>query len=230
MGLFRKLQEANKQGALTEAIWNKYNKLSVAQRAEMDGGIKTADAISGLRWMFDLSAEDAHRISQFVTTENQNDLGLLYNSLPAWEKGALIAKEAVESAGIGGAIGSKASVASIVGKRRGSAIPVSEPIVASNGLTYKSNPKHTPGGDGNRKNAGIEPRDSLILFENSIPSSKNYNNKEVRFSVDKNGNVHRFEGTNGEYHWNGNSGDINNSLTSKQVPSDIQKKLGVKLK
>ncbi|WP_232832402.1 DUF637 domain-containing protein [Photorhabdus sp. CRCIA-P01] len=135
--LVRELQEANKQGTPTEAIWNKYNKLSAAQRAdmlsdcagsgglctltyqaEMDGGIKTADAISGLRWMFDLSAEDAHRISQFVTTENQNDLGLLYNSLPAWEKGALIAKEAVESAGIGGAIGGKASVASIVGKNK----------------------------------------------------------------------------------------------------------------
>ncbi|KER04457.1 hypothetical protein MEG1DRAFT_01003, partial [Photorhabdus temperata subsp. temperata Meg1] len=60
---------------------------------------------------------DAHRLSQFVTTENQNDLGLLYNSLPAWEKGALIAKEAVESAGIGGAVG-KVSVASIVGKNK----------------------------------------------------------------------------------------------------------------
>ncbi|WP_387689755.1 DUF637 domain-containing protein [Photorhabdus sp. RM71S] len=135
--LARELQEANKQGTPTETIWNKYNKLSAAQRADMlsdcagngglctltyqaeiEGGIKTADAISGLRWMFDLSAEDAHRISQFVTTENQNDLGLLYNSLPAWEKGALIAKEAVESAGIGGAIGGKASVASIVGKNK----------------------------------------------------------------------------------------------------------------
>ncbi|MBS9440148.1 hypothetical protein EAE91_24395, partial [Photorhabdus noenieputensis] len=69
--LARELQEANKQGTPTEAIWNKYNKLSAAQRAEMlshcagngglctltyqaemDGGIKTADAISGLRWMF----------------------------------------------------------------------------------------------------------------------------------------------------------------------------------
>ncbi|WP_387795486.1 DUF637 domain-containing protein, partial [Photorhabdus sp. RM125S] len=131
--LVRELQEANKQGTSTEAIWNKYRNLSAAERAEflsncagngglctltyqaeMEGGIKTADAISGLRWMFDLSAEDAHRISQFVTTENQNDLGLLYNSLPAWEKGVLIAKEAIESAGIGGAIGGKASVASIV--------------------------------------------------------------------------------------------------------------------
>ncbi|WP_240042454.1 DUF637 domain-containing protein, partial [Photorhabdus khanii] len=134
--LTRELQEANKQGASTEAIWNKYGELSAAQRAEMlsdcagngglctltyqaemEGGIKTADAVSGLRWMFGLSEEDAHRLSQFVTTENQNDLGLLYNSLPAWEKGALIVKEAVESAGIGGAVG-KASVASIVGKNK----------------------------------------------------------------------------------------------------------------
>ncbi|WP_445493982.1 hypothetical protein [Photorhabdus sp. SF281] len=83
---------------------------TLTYQAEMEGGIKTADAISGLRWMFGLSAEDAQRLSQFVTTENQNDLGLLYNSLPAWEKGALIAKEAVESAGIGG----KVSVASII--------------------------------------------------------------------------------------------------------------------
>ncbi|WP_132355310.1 hypothetical protein [Photorhabdus khanii] len=53
-----------------------------------------------------------------MTTENQNDLGLLYNLLSAWEKGALIVKEAVESAGIGGAIGGKVSVASIVGKHK----------------------------------------------------------------------------------------------------------------
>ncbi|MGV7961437.1 hypothetical protein QPK13_10075, partial [Photorhabdus tasmaniensis] len=54
----------------------------------------------------------------FVTTENQNDLGLLYNALTALEKGALIAKEAVESAGIGGAICGKVSVASIIGKNK----------------------------------------------------------------------------------------------------------------
>ncbi|WP_391529288.1 hypothetical protein [Photorhabdus akhurstii] len=38
-----------------------------------------------------------------------------YDPLPAWEKCALIAKKAVESASIGGAIGSKASV---VGKNK----------------------------------------------------------------------------------------------------------------
>ncbi|MFD0709479.1 hypothetical protein [Photorhabdus akhurstii] len=91
---------------------------TLTYQAEMEGGTKTADAISGLRWMFGLSEEDTHHISQFVTAENQNDLRLLYNSLPAWEKGALIAKEAVESASIGGAIGGKASVASIVRKNK----------------------------------------------------------------------------------------------------------------
>ncbi|WP_407072872.1 hypothetical protein [Photorhabdus viridis] len=56
---------------------------TLTYQAEMEGGIKTADAVSGLRWMFGLSAEDAQRLSQSVTTENWNDLGLLYNSLPA---------------------------------------------------------------------------------------------------------------------------------------------------
>ncbi|MBD2784148.1 VENN motif pre-toxin domain-containing protein [Xenorhabdus sp. DI] len=113
---------------------------------------------------------------------------------------------------------------------KSSPLPVPEPTKANNGLTYQSNQKHTPGQFGNRPNAGIEPRDSMRLFEQSIPSSKTYPNKEVRFSVDKDGNVHRFEGTNGVYHWNGSSGDIKNPLTSKQVPSDVQKKLGVRLK
>ncbi|WP_225816136.1 hemolysin/hemagglutinin-like protein HecA precursor [Photorhabdus antumapuensis] len=129
------------------------------------------------------------------------------------------------SAGVAGGI-SKAGAKGV----KGSAIPVPNPVTANNGLVYKSNHKHTPGGDRNRRNAGIKPKDSLKLFENSIPSSKNYGNKEVRFAKDEKGNIHRFEGTNGEYHWNGSSGDIKNQLTSKQVPSDIQKKLGVRLK
>ncbi|PQQ31922.1 hemagglutinin [Photorhabdus luminescens] len=242
--LVRELQEANKQGTPTEAIWNKYNKLSAAQRAEMlsacagngglctltyqaemEGGTKTADAISGLRWMFNLSAEDAHRISQFVTTENQNDLGLLYNSLPTWEKGALIAKEAVESAGIGGAIGGKASVASIVGKHRGSAIPVPEPIVTSNGLTYKSNPKHTLGQQGNRPNAGIEPKGSVDLFSHSISSASK---EKQRYSIDSEKNVHRFSYSNdGTWHWSGSTGDQKNPLDRQEIPNDVKKNFGL---
>lgn len=98
---------------------------------------------------------------------------------------------------------------------KGSALPTPNATIASNGLVYKSNPKHTAGQLGNRPNEGIEPQDSLKLFESSVSSSKKYSNKEVRFSVDSKGNVHRFEGTNGEYHWNGSSGDQKKSINWK---------------
>ena len=39
-------------------------------------------------------------------------------------------------------------------------------------LTYKSNSKHTPGQDGNCSDAGIEPRNSFELFEDSIASTE----------------------------------------------------------
>jgi filamentous hemagglutinin len=113
---------------------------------------------------------------------------------------------------------------------KGSPLPTPEPTLASNGLVYKSNPKHTQGQPGNRPNAGVEPPNSMQLFENSIASSKTYGNKEVRFAVDEKGNIHRFEGTNGEFHWNGSTGDVNNPLTGKQVPNDVQKQFGVRLR
>jgi filamentous hemagglutinin len=129
------------------------------------------------------------------------------------------------------AIANAAGAAAGISKAgKGSPLPTPVATVASNGLTYKSNPKHTAGQFGNRPDAGIEPQDSLKLFEQSVSSSKQYSNKEVRFAVDNNGNVHRFEGTNGEYHWNGSSGDTKNPLTGKQIPSDVQKQLGVKIK
>ncbi|WP_275669912.1 CdiA family toxin C-terminal domain-containing protein [Photorhabdus luminescens] len=140
----------------------------------MESGIKTADAISGLKWMFNLSAEDAHRISQFVTTENQNDLGLLYNSLPAWEKGALIAKEAVESAGIGGAIGGKASVASIVGKNKQPYQPNQGAVgkgttTYPEGIHFNINQKnHLTNFDGITQKAGIKGTHNAEAFNNTV--------------------------------------------------------------
>ncbi|MCQ2993172.1 DUF637 domain-containing protein [Pseudomonas syringae] len=113
---------------------------------------------------------------------------------------------------------------------KGSPIPTEMATVASNGLVYKSNPKHTSGQAGNRPNAGLEPLNSIELFSQSIPSSKSFGNKEVRYAVDKNGSIHRFEGTNGEYHWNGSTGDINNPLKGRYVPNDIQKIFGVRLR
>ncbi|WP_339560800.1 hypothetical protein [Pseudomonas sp. EA_65y_Pfl1_P113] len=73
-----------------------------------------------MRWYFGLSEEDASRLKEFVTEENQNDMGLLYNSLPAWEKAALIGKEVLTASGA--SIGrDKTSIASIVGKGKGGA-------------------------------------------------------------------------------------------------------------
>ncbi|SDZ34247.1 hemagglutinin repeat-containing protein, partial [Pseudomonas sp. NFIX28] len=137
MDLRTELVEANKKGESTEAIWEKYKNLSAEQRAEMlagcagtggfctlsyqseaEGGIQIADGVSSLRWLFGLSKEDAARLNQFVTAENQNDMGLLYNSLPAWEKAALIGKELLSASGT--SIGrDKTSIASIVGKTKG---------------------------------------------------------------------------------------------------------------
>jgi len=86
--------------------------------------------------------------------------------------------------GIGGKI-IKGKVSANVDKR----LPVSTPTVANNGLIYKSNPKHTLGGEGNRLNAGIEPKNSLALFNKSIPVSGDSNK---RYSVDSKGNIHQF--------------------------------------
>ena len=58
------------------------------------------------------------------------------------------------------------------GDSKKSGVPVSEKTKASNGLDYQSNPKHTPGQPGNRPNAGIEPQNSLELFDNSVQSTK----------------------------------------------------------
>lgn len=91
-------------------------------------------------------------------------------------------------------------------------------------LTYKSNSKHTLGGDGNRPDAGIEPRNSFELFEDSKVSSKNGKRYTYEKSTDT---VHRFapSGGNGtEWHWNGSEhqGPLN-SLDPAEIPGDIKK-------
>ena len=108
----------------------------------------------------------------------------------------------------------------------GSSLPVEEKTTARNGLNYQSNPKHTPGQAGNRPDAGIEPKNSLELFENSVPSSQNPNQ---RFAFDKETNtLHRFYNDgNGTWHWSGSTNQGANSLTGKQVPNDIKNIFGL---
>lgn len=127
---------------------------------------------------------------------------------------------AVYAIGAGKAIKGKGTTAS--------KYPVPEPTKANNGLIYKSNSKHTLGGEGNRPNAGIEPKNSLELFENSIPITGNSNK---RFTIDSKGNTHQFtyEGTGSNtYHWAGGTGDARNPLKLDNKTKAILRKNGWK--
>ena len=109
--------------------------------------------------------------------------------------------------------------------QQGSAIPYAKPVEATNGLTYKSNPKHTSGYGGQNGNldAGLEPLNSLQLFEKSVATTSQGSNK--RFVVDANGVVNQFSLTKGTtYHW---SGTIKKSEYDSKIPSEVRKKLGV---
>ncbi len=98
-------------------------------------------------------------------------------------------------------------------------LPIPEPIIASNGFKVESNTKHTPGAPGFRPNAGIEPKNSMDLFEHSIATK----DPKVRLSIDNDGNIHRFFNTSkdgtGTFHWSGSSGDGKNALGNRELGS-----------
>ena len=103
-------------------------------------------------------------------------------------------------------------------------LPIPEATVASNGLTIESNTKHTPGAQGFRPNAGIEPRNSLDLFGSSIATK----DPKIRLSIDSDGNIHRFFNTSkdgsGAFHWSGSTGDGNNALGNREL-GDFNKEI-----
>jgi hypothetical protein len=102
--------------------------------------------------------------------------------------------------------------------------PVPEPRKSEkNGLTYKSNPKHTRGQPGNRPNAGIEPRNSFELFEDSIASTEKTGH---RYAYEKETDtIHRFfsNAEETEWHWCGSENQGKNSLNITKIPKDIKK-------
>ena len=102
---------------------------------------------------------------------------------------------------------------------RDNRLPIPEATVASNGLKVESNPKHTPGAPGSRPDAGIEPKNSLALFENSIATK----DPKIRLSIDSDGNIHRFFNSSkdgsGTYHWSGSTGDSKNDLGNRELGS-----------
>ncbi len=98
-------------------------------------------------------------------------------------------------------------------------LPIPEATVAKNGFKIESNPKHTLGAPGSRPSAGVEPKSSLALFENSIATK----DPKIRLSIDSNGNIHRFFNTSkdgsGTYHWSGSTGDGKNALGNRELGS-----------
>lgn len=103
-----------------------------------------------------------------------------------------------------------------------SSIPVKDQVTAKNGLQYQSNPKHTLGQPGNSPRAGIEPSNSLELFEQSVQSTKRPNQ---RYAYDiETGFLHRFfNDGNGTWHWSGSTEPGPNALSSSQIPIDIRR-------
>ena len=75
---------------------------------------------------------------------------------------------------------------------------------------------------GNKLSAGIEPSNSLELFENSIESPVR---PDVRFAYDElTGTLHRFfNDGNGVWHWSGSTNQGRNSLTGDEIPIDIKR-------
>ncbi|MFY2028824.1 hemagglutinin repeat-containing protein [Achromobacter xylosoxidans] len=145
-------------------------------------------------------------------------------------------KEAWNSIATEGALGAAAAVGAVrpnkisgntkapIGQKgKGSALPAPEPVTASNGLVYESSPKHTPGQTASRPNAGLEPRNSLDLFANSVQGKKGQ-----RFAKDAEGNIHRFsDSNNGTWHWSGSTGDKRNILRKDDIPIEIRRLFNV---
>lgn len=111
---------------------------------------------------------------------------------------------------------------------RDNRLPIPEAITAGNGLKVESNSKHTPGAQGFRPTAGIEPRNSLELFENSVSIEGN----KARYSMGTDGSIHRyFPDNTGTYHWSGSTGDSKNPMQlDNKAKAQLRKQEGWKIK
>jgi len=126
------------------------------------------------------------------------------------------------AAGAAGALERKAGTLERTGSARNQ-LPIPEPVIAKNGLKVESNTKHTPGMPGNRPNAGVEPKNSLELFNSSIEGGP-----KTRYAIDSSGNINRFinDGRGGPYHWAGSTNDLSVPLDVSTIPSAVKRALG----
>ncbi|MBF0786286.1 hypothetical protein E4T80_12540, partial [Muribacter muris] len=243
--MYYKLNKAVENGSSLDEIYDEFSQLSEKQRKELNTGCvneilcrnttlnlinesnQTAlDFNSFIASFFTkLPANEQEKFLEFIIDENSKSANLIDERRGFIE--TMVVQMVENYVNNIGSLDKKVSpkIRNFANKTKlsSSPLPVSVPVKVkfsenSVEVTYKSNSKHTPGMPGNRPNAGVEPRNSLELFRNSI-EYKVDKNKTVRYAKDSNGNIHRFFGTNGEYHWSGSSGDKNNPLP---IPKDLK--------
>lgn len=89
-----------------------------------------------------------------------------------------------------------------------------------------TNPKHVPGGEGFRPNAGIQPPDYAEAYQGAVKVDGAW----WGVSADGKSIYRYFESGDGTVHWAGSTGDERNPLTQKVVPSEVLKTFGFKAK
>ncbi|SUB34297.1 Possible hemagglutinin (DUF638) [[Pasteurella] mairii] len=202
------LKAAIQNGESIEEVHQKFKALSEKQRTELLancdvtcrtavpqellGAIGFADELSGVlhSWLNDLPFDEQTKFYQLVESENAKTIEALKAQQSGLEKGIELAISTAHLFAKEDVLNQSSAQVGFAKKNSGksySPLPVPEPINVEFGdgsaATYKSNSKHTKGMIGNRKNAGIEPRNSLELFKNSI-EYKVESNKVIRYAKD----------------------------------------------
>lgn len=245
----KELSEAIAQGKPVDEIHEKYKTISQAEFEKdlanckqqglmcyvgtlmaMDAGVKSAE---GYKNFYALPADIQAEALDFIRNEAAAHSIELVDGSPTMVQLALMAievgQEMYEAKNAGRSFAADRAQANFAKKvkhnqlpTKSSALPVPTPRKSSvNGETYTSNAKHTLGQAARSDpNAGIEPRNSFELFEQSKVSGRQ------RFTIDDKGAVHRFMNNNTAegWHWAGSTSDKRNplELTNKQK-AELQK-------
>ncbi|WP_147197561.1 hemagglutinin repeat-containing protein [Pantoea sp. CCBC3-3-1] len=199
------------------------NKVSEVSQLQADYASRTNELLEKARTGGGLSPaeQDELAVLQVTTIQLETDRNAaIHNALMSGDSAEakqLAINSLAQAAGTSAAgIGKAGNHSSGIKDNR---LPIPEATVANNGFKIESNPKHTPGAPGSRPSAGIEPKNSLSLFENSIATK----DPKIRLSIDNDGNIHRFFNTNkdgsGTYHWSGSTGDGKNALGNRELGS-----------
>lgn len=228
------------------AVIEKYKKLNAEQHESVLNCSSAQACVDKANEVGRLQADYANRTNELLekarangglSPEEQNELSILQVTTIQLEAdrnaaihNALMSGDSPEAKqlainSLAQAVGtSAAGIAAGAGKggNKGSAVPVPQPVKASNGLVYQSNGKHTPGQQGYSLKAGTGPKDSITLFGGSIEAGKK------RYAIDADGNVHQFTNTNdGSWHWSGSTGDKTVPLKKSEVPNSVRKEFGL---